>query len=51
MPDGCVAVLSATFCVEAIRLSDAAGLVVSSDEMDAIRVAKLQADQEGNRLD
>lgn len=34
VPDVCVAVLAAAFCVEAVGLGDAARFVVAADEVD-----------------
>jgi len=51
MPHICVAVFPCAFGVEAIGLCYATGLVVSSDQVNARRVAKFEADEEGDGLD
>ena len=51
VPHVCVAILAGALGVEAVRLCDAAGLVVAADEMDAVRVAQLQAYEERYGLD
>ena len=51
MPDVCIAVFAAAFCVEAIGLGDAAGLVVAADEGYAVGVAELEAEEEGDGFD
>jgi hypothetical protein len=45
-----VAVLARALGVEAVRLCDATRLVVAADEMDAVRVAQLQAYEERDGL-
>lgn len=46
-----VTVLAGAFRIEAVRLGYAAGLVVPADEVDAVRVAQLQADEQRYGLD
>lgn len=46
VPDVGVAVFARAFCVEAVRLRDAARLVVTTDEVDAVRIAQFQAHEE-----
>ncbi len=51
MPNIGIAVLAITFCVEPVRLGDTAGFMVAADEVDAVRVAEFEADEEGNGFD
>lgn len=51
VPDICVAVFSRTLGVEAVGLGYAARFVVSADEVNAMWVAKLEADEEGYCFD
>lgn len=51
VPDVGIAVFPRAFGIEAIRLGYAAGLVVSSDEVDALWVPELETDEEGNGFD
>ena len=46
-----VAVLARALGVEAIGLGDAAGFVVSADEVHALRVAEFEADEERDGFD
>ena len=46
-----IAVFATAFGVEAIRLCYTAGFVVATNEMDSIRVSKLQAHEEGDGFD
>lgn len=50
MPDTSVAVLAGTFSVEAIRLRDAARLVIPSNQMHALGVSQLQTHEQGDCL-
>lgn len=50
VPHICVAIFARAFRVEAVRLGDTARLMVAADEVDAVRVAQLQADEEGDGL-
>lgn len=51
MPYCRVAVFARAFGVEAVGLGDAARFVVASDEVDALRVAEFEADEEGDCFD
>ena len=45
-----IAVFAQALVVEAVHLGDLAGFVVSTEDGNTLRVADLQADQEGHRL-
>ena len=49
-PDVCVAVLSQALVVEAVDLGDLAGFVIASEDGDALGVADLKSDEEGDGL-
>ena len=51
MPHICSAVLALAFSVEAVGLGHATRFVVAADQGYAARVAKLEADEEGDGLD
>lgn len=51
VPDVGVAVLARALGVEAVGLRDAAGFVVAADQVDAVGVSKLEADEEGDGFD
>jgi hypothetical protein len=51
VPHVSVAVLPATFSIKSVRLRDSARLVVAADQVDAMRVAELEAYKEGYCLD
>lgn len=51
VPDVGVAVFARALGVEAVGLGHAAGLVVATDEVDAVGVAEFEADEEGNCFD
>jgi hypothetical protein len=51
MPDVGVSILARALGVESVGLCDPTRLVVSADEMNSIRVSKLEADEEGYRFD
>lgn len=51
VPDGRVAVFAAAFGVKAVGLRDAAGFVVAADKVDALGIAKFEADQKRDGLD
>lgn len=51
VPDSSVAVLAAAFGVEAVGLSNTARLVVATDQVNAMRVAQFETDQQRNGLD
>ncbi len=40
-----ITILAIAFSVEAVRLSNTAGLMVTADEMDAVRIPELKADE------
>jgi hypothetical protein len=46
-----VAVFPRALCIEPIGLCNAARLMVSADEVDAMGVSQFQTDKEGDRLD
>jgi hypothetical protein len=50
-PHVCVAILSEALVVEAIDLGDLARLVVSAEDGDALRVADLECNKEGDGFD
>jgi hypothetical protein len=50
VPDGGVAVLATAFGVEAVGLGDSSRFVVAPDEVDAVWVAKFEADKERDGL-
>ena len=50
-PDIGVAILSQTFVVESVDLSNLAGLVVTTENSDALGVSNFECDEEGNGLD
>ena len=50
-PDVSIAVFTETFVVEAVDLSNLAGLVVAAEDGDAMGVADFQGDKEGNGFD
>ena len=50
-PDVCIAVFSEALIVETIDLRDLAGLVVSSEDGDALGVADFESDEKGYGLD
>lgn len=45
MPHIGITILAIAFSVEAVRLSNTAGLMVTADEMDAVRIPELKADE------
>ena len=51
VPDVSVAIFAVTFSVETVGLCDATRLMVAADEVDSMWVAKLEADEEGDRFD
>lgn len=51
LPHVGVAILSETFIVKAINLSNLTGLVVSSKDSDALGVSDFESDEEGDGLD
>ena len=51
MPDVRISVLAVAFSIETVGLSDTTRFVVASDEVNSLRIAKLEADKEGDRLD
>ena len=51
VPDISVAIFSGTLGVETIRLCDSTGLVVSSNQMNALGVSQLQTNEQGNCFD
>lgn len=51
MPDVCIAILSGALGVEAIRLCDTSGLMVSADQVHSVRVSQLQTNKERNGFD
>lgn len=51
LPNVGVAVLAEALVVEAVNLSDLAGFVVATEDGNTLRIADLQADQKGHRLD
>jgi hypothetical protein len=51
MPHIGVPILPRTLSVEAIGLGDAARLVVAADQVHAVRIPQLEADEEGDGLD
>jgi hypothetical protein len=51
LPDVGVAVLAQALVVEAVDLSDLAGLVVATKNGDALRVSNLESDEESDGLD
>lgn len=51
LPDVGVAVLAETLVVEAVDLRDLARLVVAAEDGDALGVADLEGDEQGNCLD
>lgn len=51
VPDSSIAVLAAAFGIEAVRLGDTAGLVIATDQMNAVRVAQFETDQQRDGLD
>jgi len=50
MPYVCVAIFPVTFCVETVGLSDAARLVVASDQVYAVGVSEFETDEERDRF-
>jgi len=48
MPNARIAIFARALSVEAVGLCYAAGLVVATDEVHAVRVAEFKADEEGN---
>jgi len=51
VPNSSVAVLAAAFRVETVGLGDSSRLVVAADEMDAMRVAEFETDQQRDGFD
>jgi hypothetical protein len=51
MPDSSVAVLAAALCIEAVGLGNSSRLVVATDEMDAVRIAEFETDQQRDGFD
>ena len=51
VPDSSVAVLAAAFCVETVGLSNTSRLVVAADEVDAVRIAEFETDQQRDGFD
>ena len=51
VPDIGVAVLAGAFCVETVRLGDAAGFMISANQVDTLGVSKLEADEKRYRFD
>lgn len=51
MPNICITVLAITFGIEAVRLGDTAGFMVAPYEVDAVRIAELEADEQGDSFD
>jgi len=51
VPNSSVAVLAAAFRVEAVGLGDSSRLVVAADEVDAMRVAEFETDQQRDGFD
>lgn len=44
MPNIGITILAVAFSVEAVRLRNTAGLMITADEMDAVRVPEFEAD-------
>lgn len=51
LPDISVAVLSETFIVKPVDLGNLSGLVVPSENSDALGISDLEGDKEGNCFD
>jgi hypothetical protein len=51
VPDSWVAVFAAALRVEAVRLRDAARLVVAADQVNSLRIAKFEADKKRDSFD
>lgn len=51
VPDSSVAILAAAFCVETVGLGYSSRLVVAADEVDAMRVAELETDEQRDGFD
>ena len=47
-PDNRIAILTKAFVIETIDLGDLAGLMVASEDRDALRVTDLKSDKKGN---
>lgn len=45
-----VSIFARAFCVETVRLRDAARFVVTPDEVDSVRVAEFEAYEQRNRF-
>jgi len=50
VPDVCVAIFSTTFSVKSIGLGNTSRLVVPPDQMDAVWIAKLETNKQGDGL-
>jgi len=51
LPDICVAIFAQALVVEAIYLRDLAGLVISAQDSDALRVSNFESDKKRDGLD
>jgi hypothetical protein len=51
MPDSSVTVLTAALCIKAVGLGNSSRLVVATDEMDAVRIAEFETDQQRDGFD
>ena len=49
-PDICIAILSQALVIESVNLRDLTGLVVTTEDSDALRVANLERDKESYSL-
>lgn len=50
-PDVCISVFTQALVVEAVHLCDLAGLVVTTEDSDALGIANLETNKEGHCLD
>lgn len=51
VPDCCVAIFSRTLRVKAIRLCNTSAFMITSNEVDSVRISELETDQKADGFD